>query len=143
MHPVGGRKVKVMQQDQDIGTILICALRYCMGRKTYMPSLVIDWAKRHWDEIHRNDQKTIYRDLDKAIKSGQNMGHECDVQDWMDFREWLAMKEYQIGDMSIGKLAEILGISFEESKEILRQAGIPLDLGVDSVEELLLDTKNA
>lgn len=24
----------------DLGTLCICAIRYCMGRKTYMPSLV-------------------------------------------------------------------------------------------------------
>lgn len=28
-------------QTEDFGTLCICALRYCHGRKTYMPSLVI------------------------------------------------------------------------------------------------------
>lgn len=27
---------------EDFGTLCICALRYCMGRQTYMPSLVRD-----------------------------------------------------------------------------------------------------
>ena len=34
------KKLKLTFEDEDIGTLCICALRYCHGRQTYMPDLV-------------------------------------------------------------------------------------------------------
>jgi len=31
--------------EQDFGTICVCALRYAMGRETYMPGLVRDFVR--------------------------------------------------------------------------------------------------
>ena len=33
-------ETKITLDDEDMGTLCICALRYCMGRQSYMPSLV-------------------------------------------------------------------------------------------------------
>lgn len=33
---------------QELGSLIICALRYCFGRKTYMPSLIVDATKANW-----------------------------------------------------------------------------------------------
>ena len=46
--------VKINQDD--FGTLCICAIRYCQGRRTYMPSLVQDIIRPHLSEL--ND-KTI------------------------------------------------------------------------------------
>lgn len=41
---------------EDFGTLCICAIRYCQGRRTYMPSLVQDICIDH---IQTLDDKTI------------------------------------------------------------------------------------
>ncbi|MBI4674284.1 MAG: UPF0175 family protein [Chloroflexi bacterium] len=43
---------------------------------------------------------------------------------------------YQVGDISLGKAAELMGVSAEEMKELLLRAGIPIHLGPASADEL-------
>jgi predicted HTH domain antitoxin len=50
---------------------------------------------------------------------------------------------YQLGQISLSKLAELLEVTIEEAKYELKVRNIPLNLGVDSQEELLNDIKNA
>ena len=37
--------MKLVEINEDFCTILICAIRYCLGRQTYMPSLVTDFIR--------------------------------------------------------------------------------------------------
>lgn len=74
---------------KDTGTIAVCALRYCVGRRTYMPSLVIDWVKANWEFLSVADRQVIYHDTRKAIASGLSLGHDCDRDTWLEFQVWL------------------------------------------------------
>lgn len=47
---------------ENFGTICICAIRYCHGRKTYMPSLVMEIVGRHLSELSDRDIKVMYDD---------------------------------------------------------------------------------
>ena len=76
-----------MKEDPETGTILICALRYCVGRQTYMPGLVIDWAKRHWEELKPNDQNPIKKEVEEIFESDRYLGDRCDIETWLNFRE--------------------------------------------------------
>jgi hypothetical protein len=55
----------------------------------------------------------------------------------------LAFEAYNRGQISLGKLAELLDVSIEEAKVELKKRNAPLDLGVSSEDELLSDIKNA
>lgn len=50
---------------------------------------------------------------------------------------------YNAGDISLGKAAELMGVAQEEMKDILRDAGVWLHLGPQTVEELRQDVDNA
>ncbi|MUG95760.1 hypothetical protein F7734_26755 [Scytonema sp. UIC 10036] len=50
---------------------------------------------------------------------------------------------YQLGNISLSKLAELLEVTVEEAKCELKVRNIPINLGVDSKEDLLNDIKNA
>ncbi len=50
---------------------------------------------------------------------------------------------YETGEISLGKAAGLLGVSQEEMKDILREAGTPIHLGPTSIEELHQDVQNA
>ena len=50
---------------------------------------------------------------------------------------------YERGDVSLGKAAELMGVSQEEMKDILRESGVDIHLGPQSTEEFLADADNA
>ena len=84
---------KGMEKDVDTGAIAVCALRYCIGRRTYMPSLVVDWVKRHWVVFSENDKNVILRDLQQEVDSGRNLGDDCDIKTWTDFLKWISAQK--------------------------------------------------
>lgn len=86
------KKIKDIGQDPETSTIALCALRYCMGRRTYIPSLVIDWTKRHWEELDPHVHVIVFSDLKQAFGRGVNMGDNCDLDTWRDFWEWVQRK---------------------------------------------------
>ena len=43
--------VTIKTDEHKFGTICVCALRYAMGRQTYMPELVRDFVRAHLHEI--------------------------------------------------------------------------------------------
>ena len=46
----------------DFGTLCICAIRYCHGRRTYMSRLVMDIVGRNLAELSDRDIKVMYDD---------------------------------------------------------------------------------
>lgn len=74
-------------QDDFFGTILNCAVRYAIGRETYMPGLVIDFIT---PLIPYLNDKTLWcfdQDVTDARWSG-GYGHpDIDEPGWMKFHE--------------------------------------------------------
>ncbi len=50
---------------------------------------------------------------------------------------------YRSSYISLSKLAELLEITLEEAKDELKARDIPINLGVNSELELLMDIENA
>ncbi len=55
----------------------------------------------------------------------------------------MIINAYQAGEISLGKSAAMLGVSQEEMKDILREAGVEIYLGPLTREELVEDARNA
>ena len=55
----------------------------------------------------------------------------------------MVIRAYTAGDISIGKAAEMMGISHEEMKEVLTESGAEIHLGPRTVDEVLRDAENA
>lgn len=58
-------------------------------------------------------------------------------------RQQMIVSAYTAGDISLGKAAELMGVSHEEMKDILVESGIEVHLGPRTVEEVLQDEANA
>jgi predicted HTH domain antitoxin len=58
-------------------------------------------------------------------------------------RQQMIVSAYTAGDISLGKAAELMGVSHEEMKDILVENGIEVHLGPRTVEEVLQDAANA
>lgn len=67
---------------EDFGTLCICALRYCHGRRTYMPSLVQKIVGAHLSEMSDKDIQVMIEDCD--VQKRMNLfGDECDKKVWL------------------------------------------------------------
>lgn len=49
---------------EDFATLAICAIRYCHGRQTYMPSLVQGIIRPHLTELSDRDLSVMLHDCD-------------------------------------------------------------------------------
>lgn len=72
--------------DKNFETILLCAVRYAIGRETYMPSLVIDYITPLLPYLSDNCLKLI---ADEIIDHGYDGGLGDDMIDrpyWLNFK---------------------------------------------------------
>lgn len=75
--------------DNDFGAVLVCAVRYCLGRRTYMPGLVTRWIRGNCKGLLKdNDIGVMLDDIDLQRRHG-SLGDSCDVQVWEQFEDWL------------------------------------------------------
>lgn len=78
--------MKIDISQKDFGTLCICALRYCHGRKTYMPSLVRKIVLGNKEKLCAADRFVIL--ADKDFQQRMNLwGEDVDKADWMKFYE--------------------------------------------------------
>lgn len=63
------------------GAVLNCAVRYCIGRQTYMPRLVMDVIRPMLPDLTDKTLAVFEQDIARA----DNYGSEYDEVDWMDF----------------------------------------------------------
>ena len=74
--------------ETDLGTLCICALRYCHGRRTYMPSLVQSIVIKHFSDLSEKDLEVIADD--EKFQSDMHLwGDACDKADWDRFYQRL------------------------------------------------------
>ena len=73
-------------------TVTLCALRYCFGRRTYMPGLVIEYIKHYWDSWLDTDKIMFVRDTKEALeddrKGRRSIGDKCDKELYEEFVKW-------------------------------------------------------
>lgn len=80
---------KTMEDHYATGMVAIGALRYCIGRRSYAPSMVQDWIKTFWGSLKPGDKLCIFKDVKEFVESDRNLGDECDAVDWKNFLKWI------------------------------------------------------
>lgn len=74
--------------DEDFQTMLICAIRYSLGRRTYMPHLVIDYITPLIKYLSDKTLNIIERDIREAENMGIGYGDEqIDKPKWLTFHQ--------------------------------------------------------
>lgn len=76
--------------DEDFGAVLICAVRYALGRRTYMPSLVTEYIMGHCHlTLDSNTLGVMIRDIEEQGKNGPDAyGDTWDEKTWRKFLDW-------------------------------------------------------
>ena len=87
--------------------------------------------KNEW-EVNQLVKSGVYSDPDAVIRSALSALFAMHPEQKMQ----MIVVAYRGGDISLGKAAELLGVSSEEIKDIFRQAGVPIHLGPETAEEL-------
>lgn len=71
----------------DFEHVVICAVRYALGRQTYMVGIVCRYVASVIPTLSENCRNLIIRDIKEAERYGY--GHKCDEKDWMELLEKL------------------------------------------------------
>lgn len=73
--------------------ILICAVRYALGRMSYIVGVVCDYVAVKQPELSKECINIIIRDIEEELKryhdAGQTLGMECDERTWVRLLERL------------------------------------------------------
>jgi predicted HTH domain antitoxin len=79
-----------------------------------------------------SDEQAVLRSALRALYTSQPK-----------LRRQMVVRAYTAGEIGLGKAAEMLSVSHEEMKDILREEGIDIHLGPSTTDELLQDAANA
>ena len=74
---------------EDFGTLAICAIRYCHGRQTYMPSLVRDIIAPHLPDLSDKDLMVMIEDCEFQERMNLYGDVRIDKPGWKRWRELL------------------------------------------------------
>lgn len=73
--------------------ILICAVRYALGRMSYIVGVVAEYVAVKQPELSKECISIIIRDIEEELKRyhrcGQTLGMECDERTWVRLLERL------------------------------------------------------
>jgi transcriptional regulator with XRE-family HTH domain len=86
--------VKLELAEQDLGTLCICAIRYCHGRQTYMPSLVRDIVRPLLSKLSNKDLGVMVNDC------GFQRRMELYGDDVIDKPGWLKWEQELIAEQA-------------------------------------------
>ena len=76
--------IRVDPTDDDFGAVLNCAVRYAVGRRTYMPHIVIAYIV---PLLHSLTDKTLWC-FDQDLSSTTNFGDsQVDEPHWREFHQ--------------------------------------------------------
>lgn len=94
---------------------------------------IIDW------EIDQLVKTKLFPDRQAVLRSALR----ALFQTQPELRRLMIIHAYTAGEISLGKAAELMGVSHEEMKDILVESGAKIHLGPRTVDELLQDAANA
>lgn len=75
-------------EQEDFGTLAVCAIRYCQGRMTYMPELVRRIIKPNLAKLSDKDLQVLINDANEQ-KRTENYGSVQDKYGWVKWRQEL------------------------------------------------------
>ena len=81
-------RIKTVSICQNYELMLISALRYAIGRETYMPDITINYIKTKVSYLSANTLYVMSRDIEEEVKRYERINRELYMKMW-----WLALKQ--------------------------------------------------
>ena len=87
------KKTYVKLNTRDFSTLAICAVRYSLGRLSYMPSLVCEIIEKHIDKIDSSSLLVLQRDVREYLITDGYTHAFSDIKDtWNNFLKFIEEK---------------------------------------------------
>ena len=83
--------IKIDQES--LGTLCVCAIRYCQGRMTYMPRLVREIVTKYLTELSDRDISVMLQDCDFQRDMKLWGDERIDKPGWIKWKEILKEEE--------------------------------------------------
>jgi len=87
------RQCVVNMSDADACTVLVCSVRYAMGRRSYVVGEVIDVLKRYHRAMSREQFKRLRDEISEELRrsrvAGIHLGDKMDDDAWTDCVAWM------------------------------------------------------
>ena len=84
--------------EEDFGTLAICAIRYCQGRQTYMPDLVRGIVREYMTEVEDRDLDVMINDCEFQKRMNLYGDEKIDKPDWLKWRDELLAERKRRND---------------------------------------------
>ena len=74
------------------GLMITAAIRYCVGRRTYIVGECVDWIIANWSDWPGDVKNVIQRDLEQEFERAAQksdwklLGDDCDKREWEKVR---------------------------------------------------------
>lgn len=81
--------VKVTLTASELGTLAMCAIRYCQGRQSYMPSMVQRILLPHLRELSNRDLAVMIADCEFQKSKNLYGDENIDKPDWIRWEKAL------------------------------------------------------
>ncbi len=73
---------------EDLRLLMFATFRYSLGRRTYMPSFIVDLIIKNHEMFNEWDWKRLIEE----INDEDDLGDSCDVQKWNEFSDFCKNK---------------------------------------------------
>lgn len=73
--------LKAVEPERFPEGLIVSAVRYALGRATYVVSETTQWLREHWSELRPGTRETILRDVLRAL-AANDVGMTCDRREW-------------------------------------------------------------
>ena len=90
-------------------------------------------------EINQLVKTNLFPDEQAVLRSALRALFQAQPQ----LKQQMVIRTYVASEISVGKAAELMGVSHEEMKDILIENGVEIHLGPRTVDELLDDAAHA
>lgn len=76
---------------RDLKDMIISALRYALGRRTYITSETVEFIKRYPELIDKRVKGVMLKDLEEYFQKRETFkfDDECDFNTWKSLYNWL------------------------------------------------------
>lgn len=91
------KKMKIEINQEDFGALCVCAVRYCQGRQTYMPSLVRGIVREHLGELSDKDLDVMINDCEFQERMDLYGDERIDKPGWLVWKEELLAEREKRG----------------------------------------------
>lgn len=81
------RTFKVLDQNDEFAELAMCAVRYALGRATYVSYSVPHAILNNVDRIKTNFLKVMIRDVKEFKRTHGKIGMQIDEASWLQFAE--------------------------------------------------------